>query len=155
MERYRLAELAAASGVTPRTIRYYIAEGLLPPPVGAGPAAAYTVAHRARLALIERLKGRALSLRAIGEQLGALSDEAVRAELARASAPAPTGEAHGAEDRPLSSRTVAPPSLSTREPWERINLTEGVELHVRADRLREPIPLDALIRQARRLLGED
>src|SRR5438045_3652795 len=31
-----IAELAARAGVTPRTIRYYVAEGLLPPPGGRG-----------------------------------------------------------------------------------------------------------------------
>ncbi len=39
MKYYRLNELTGTTGVTPRTIRFYIAEGLLPPPQGAGPAA--------------------------------------------------------------------------------------------------------------------
>jgi hypothetical protein len=37
----------------------------------------------------------------------------------------------------------------------RVALAEGVELHVREDRLREVGPLEALIRQARKLLGEE
>ncbi|MCC6705677.1 MAG: MerR family DNA-binding transcriptional regulator, partial [Thermomicrobiales bacterium] len=35
-ERYSLQELSDAAGVSPRTVRYYIAEGLLPPPEPAG-----------------------------------------------------------------------------------------------------------------------
>lgn len=155
MVRYRLAELAAASGVTPRTIRYYITEGLLPPPAGAGPAAAYTAAHRDRLALIERLKGRYLPLRTIAEQLGALSDDAVRAELAGVSASAtPAGAIGGEVSLPASGAATASPG-PVRESWERIALADGVELHVRTDRLREPVPLEALVGQARRLLGEE
>ena len=38
---YSLQELADLADVTPRTIRYYIVQGLLPSPEGAGPAARY------------------------------------------------------------------------------------------------------------------
>ncbi|MBL8128342.1 MAG: MerR family DNA-binding transcriptional regulator, partial [Chloroflexia bacterium] len=33
-----LADLTEAADVSTRTVRYYIAEGLLPPPEGAGPS---------------------------------------------------------------------------------------------------------------------
>jgi DNA-binding transcriptional MerR regulator len=155
MERYRLAELATLSGVTPRTIRYYIAEGVLPPPTGAGPAAAYTTAHRDRLALIELLKGRYLPLRTIATQLATMSDAAVRDELAREATPSsrpppPVVETGVIRDGPADPAPRSP----AREIWERVALADGVELHVRADRLRNPGPLDALVRQARQLFGE-
>ena len=51
---------------------------------------------------------------------------------------------------PVLLPVVAPP----RESWERIVLADGIELHVRADRRQERILLDALVRQARTLLGE-
>lgn len=140
MERYRLAELAAATNVSPRTIRYYIAEGVLPPPAGSGPAAVYTAAQRDRLLLIGQLKGQYLPLREIGQRLAALSDDAVRAELNDA--------------RTATTPAANPPPPATGERWERITLVDGVELHVRADRLREPIPLAALIRELRRVLDE-
>lgn len=167
MERYRLAELAAATGVSPRTIRYYIAEGLLPPPEGPGPAAVYTAAQRDRLALIALLKTRYLPLREIGQRLAALSDDAVRAELDHARTATASADPDAAivvsrqssEERARSATTPAdrvtepaPPIPSER--WERITLADGVELHVRADRLRRPIPLAALIRESRRVLEE-
>src|SRR5919199_521942 len=81
-ERYRIAELARATGVTPRTIRYYVAEGLLPPPEGAGPAAVYSARHRDRLELIGRLKDQYLPLKEIRRRLATLTDDEVRAWLA-------------------------------------------------------------------------
>lgn len=183
MERYRLAELADITGVTQRTIRFYIAEGLLPPPEGAGPAAVYTAAHRDRLALINGLKERYLPLREIRRRLATLTEPEVRAELqqiAAAPPPAPAatppiaGNALAYLDDVLSRGQRVPPAAGrpaagmppatpypkpsaiapAREHWERITLADGVELHVRVDRLREAIPLDALVRQARKLLGE-
>ena len=49
----------------------------------------------------------------------------------------------------------APIVPATREHWERIVLADGVELHVREDRRAEVSPLEALIRTARKLLGEE
>ena len=66
---YQLAELAAASGVSQRTIRYYQAERLLPRPGKRGRDAVYTGAHLERLALIGELRDRGLTLQTIGELL--------------------------------------------------------------------------------------
>src|SRR5438105_11175791 len=58
-----LAELAEESGIPARTIRFYIARGLLGGPVKAGRGASYTAEHLARLEKIKRLQseGRVLS----------------------------------------------------------------------------------------------
>lgn len=76
-----LAELTEAADVSVRTVRYYIAEGLLPPPVGGGPRSAYTPAHLDRLRLIGRLKAAYLPLKEIRRQLAGLDDAAVRRAL--------------------------------------------------------------------------
>lgn len=47
--RYTLEELASLSGYTRRTIRYYIAEGILSGPVTMGRGAEYTAEHLQRL----------------------------------------------------------------------------------------------------------
>ena len=49
----------------------------------------------------------------------------------------------------------APIVPAQREHWERIVLADGVELHVREDRRAGVSPLEALIRTARKLLGEE
>ena len=58
-----LAELSEESGIPARTIRFYIARGLLDGPVKAGRGAAYTPHHLARLEKIKSLQseGRMLS----------------------------------------------------------------------------------------------
>lgn len=66
---YSLTELADAADVSTRTIRYYIGEGLLPPPVGAGHASRYTSAHLTRLRRIAALKAQYLPLREIRNRL--------------------------------------------------------------------------------------
>jgi DNA-binding transcriptional MerR regulator len=58
-----LAELADASGLPARTIRFYISRGLLSGPVKAGREAEYTERHLERIERIKRLQaeGRPLS----------------------------------------------------------------------------------------------
>lgn len=70
--RYAIGDLAGLVGSTARTIRYYVAQGLLPPPVGAGPGAHYTDAHLERLRLIQRLQRAHLPLSEIRQRLAQL-----------------------------------------------------------------------------------
>lgn len=81
-ESMTLGELTEDAGVSVRTVRYYIAEGLLPPPEGAGPTSAYSRGHLDRLRLIQRLKAAYLPLKEIRRRLAGLDDDAVRAILA-------------------------------------------------------------------------
>ena len=64
-----LAELAEASGLAARTIRFYIARGLLDGPVKAGRAAAYTEDHLARLEKIKKLQAQGRMLSEIGRSV--------------------------------------------------------------------------------------
>jgi DNA-binding transcriptional MerR regulator len=81
--RLTLGELTDTAGVSVRTVRYYIAEGLLPPPDGAGPASAYRAGHLDRLRLIQRMKDAYLPLKEIRRRLAGLDDAAVREALTR------------------------------------------------------------------------
>jgi DNA-binding transcriptional MerR regulator len=78
---YSLADLARLADVTPRTIRYYVAQGLLPSPEAAGPATRYGEGHLARLRLIRRLQRDHLPLAEIRIRLERMEDEAVQAML--------------------------------------------------------------------------
>lgn len=73
--RYTLADLERETGVTARTIRFYISEGLLQPAYGRGPSATYDTDHLLRLQYITRLKNERLSLRDIKERISQLTPE--------------------------------------------------------------------------------
>lgn len=69
-----LAELAEASGLAARTIRFYIARGLLEGPAKAGRAAAYTEEHLARLERIKKLQAQGRMLSEIGRSLAGATE---------------------------------------------------------------------------------
>lgn len=79
--RYTMPDLEAESGVTARTIRYYISQGLLQPAYGRGPTAVYDADHLLRLRYIQQLKGERMPLNEIREHLNTLSPEDVAVAL--------------------------------------------------------------------------
>ena len=78
---YTIGHLAELAGVTPRTIRYYTAEGLLPRPDARGQYALYGEEHLLRLQLIAQLKESYLPLGEIKARIENLDDVQVRALL--------------------------------------------------------------------------
>jgi len=76
-ERRSLEELSRESGLPARTIRYYIARGILPPPLVGGRDACYGREHAERLEKIAALQARGLTLAQIAWQLADKSEEEV------------------------------------------------------------------------------
>jgi DNA-binding transcriptional MerR regulator len=64
-----LAELSEASGIPARTIRFYIARGLLEGPTKAGRGAVYTAIHLATLEKIKQLQAKGRTLAEIAQDL--------------------------------------------------------------------------------------
>ena len=54
--KYSIGELAALTGVTRRTIRFYVQKGLLQPPLGRGRGKHYTDDHLERISRIRELQ---------------------------------------------------------------------------------------------------
>ncbi len=115
--RYGIEELAVLGGVTRRTVRYYVMEGLLPAPLGVGRGRHYGPEHLARLQAVKAMQERGLSL------------DAVRAEITRP-----------ARGRAAAKAAVASPAETQAAPsaWRRLELVPGVELHVEAGRRLPP-----------------
>jgi len=145
-EETTIGELAEREGLTPRTIRYYVAEGLLPPPRAEGKQWFYGPAHAVRLRLIRRLQAEHLPLKEIRARLGALSLAEMEGLLG--AAPRPRGRmsarrlfeailkpeartAAAATEAPLLLRQMMPPPPAAPAPsvWRRVTLAPGVELH--------------------------
>jgi DNA-binding transcriptional MerR regulator len=174
-DRYSVTELADLAGVTPRTVRYYLAQGLLPAPGQSGPGSKYDPDHLARLRLIRRLQGEHLPLAEIRRRLETLDEAEIR-DLAGAGNPAPpidsaldylrsvlgVGEtrANAYADAPMPppAESTSPPAApgpppAERSQWERIVLGPDIELHIR-----RPLPraqnrqVDRLVTIARELL---
>ncbi len=74
---YTIADLARLTGVNVRTIRYYLAQGLIPASGESGPGAHYGEGHIDRLRLTKRLQTQHLPLAEIRLRLAELSDEDV------------------------------------------------------------------------------
>ena len=160
-DAYTLTDLADLADVTPRTVRYYIAQGLLPTPSQLGPGARYGDRHLDRIRLIKLLQREHLPLAEIRARLEKLDDRQV-AHMAR-SAPSTTKPIGSAADyirsvlrAPMaiesprmtadslaigrqvrepevapSAPALAPSSTPGRSQWDRISLSPDVELHVR------------------------
>ena len=85
-----IADLATRAGVTARTIRYYVAEGLLPPPEGHGQHRLYSSHHLRLLGAIKHLKEAYLPLVEIRRRLAHLSDADLERLTATGHEPLPT-----------------------------------------------------------------
>ncbi len=80
-DRYTVDELAAAAGVTVRTLRFYATKGLVPAPELRGRVGFYDQAHLARLRLIHDLQEAGFTLSAIERFLARMPDNATAEDV--------------------------------------------------------------------------
>ena len=114
-ERYAIGDLARLAGVSRRTVRYYVQESLIAPPLGIGRGNHYGPDHLEQILRIKAL-----------QQAGKTLDEIRRAPL------------HRAGSRLTPSPPPEPPAPE-RSIWRRLELAPGVELQV-AGNIRLPPP---------------
>jgi DNA-binding transcriptional MerR regulator len=155
---FTLEELAELVDIPVRTIRYYIAEGLLPGPEGRGKATTYGAEHLLRLRLIRLLSARHMPLAemagllrglALAEVQTLLSEEEARArELEEAARPAQAREylatllKNAQAVRQGPTPTGSPPSAPRPEP-------PGSRLPAPAPPLTRSLPPGGVREQAR------
>ena len=122
--RYAIGDLADLGGVSRRTVRYYVQEGLLPQPLGLGRGNHYGEEHLAQLLRVKAL-----------QEAGQTLDE-IRGELGQKTT--------------IAALRPQPDAARTRSLWRRIELAPGVELHVSANnRLPGPARLEELAQWCR------
>ncbi|HSV72419.1 MAG TPA: MerR family transcriptional regulator [Chthonomonadales bacterium] len=107
-----IGELARDAGVTPRTVRYYVAEGLLPAPEHYGRQAVYTLRHLLLVRAIRAMRAEDLPLRKIALVLASSTEEALE-QIARrpqgAAEPMYVQEPTMEYDRPATPSAERPP----------------------------------------------
>jgi DNA-binding transcriptional MerR regulator len=115
-----MQELSAQSGVTARTLRHWIHEGVLPQPMGRGRAARYGTHHVLRAQATQALRRAGNSLSAARRKLAAMSPEELGAYAPK---PVRVTDAHGVP--------AAPPAPSYPcDHWEIVQLMDGMVLMV-------------------------
>ena len=126
--RYAIGDLARLAGVSRRTVRYYVQEGLIPAPLGVGRGNHYSRAH-----LDEILRVKAM------QEAGRSLDEIRRGPVDRATSAQRDSEAAATPERTL---------------WRRLSLSPGVEIHIASHvRLPSPSRLQELADWCRQHLG--
>jgi DNA-binding transcriptional MerR regulator len=125
-----LPDLADRAGVSIRTVRYYIQQGLLQEPEARGPGAHYTEEHLDRLLLIKRLQKEHLPLAEIRKAIQSGAAEAAIPRSARDYVRSVLGKQHSVNEV-MSSPPMQVPDEPVRSQWERITLAPDIELHLR------------------------
>jgi DNA-binding transcriptional MerR regulator len=144
-----------------RTVRYYLAEGLIPTAEEKqGTASVFGFRHLLQLLVVKKLQAEGLPIRAIRELVTGKTERQLErllgVENGQASGPAARGEAlsylesllQKSASAPLPSATppaqqsppsapLASPSAATCETWARVELEPGLEVHV-SDGYRAP-----------------
>ena len=182
MADFDITELSERADVTPRTVHFYVQQGLLPPAGSPGPGARYSEGHIARIKLIRLLQKQHLPLAEIARRTKGLTDEQiaalivetkqrraeergsaldyVRSVLAEArtkghAAQTPAPQATLRRPAMMQIDGGSPPAMAERSQWERYTLADGMELHVRRPLTRvEQRQLDKLMAAARTILTD-
>src|SRR5688572_19368178 len=168
-EALDLASLSDLAGVSVRTVRYYIQQGLLPAPESRGPGAHYGPEHLDRLRLIRRLQREHLPLAEIRRRLDQAQPEDIKQMMvAEPMAPSSAGDYIRSVLHPNAptvdiqwpSSPQSSPHRSSKPPaqsqWDRISIAPDVELHVRRPLSREQNrQVDRLIDAARTIFEDN
>jgi DNA-binding transcriptional MerR regulator len=158
---YTVSDLESLTGINRRTIHFYVKEGVIPAPSGAGGGARYGEEHLLRLQLTRDLQKSHLKLSGIREAMDRLSLEQMRTMAKKAGTPSKPWDMHALEGWVESrvhrgiagpawnrsmldlvsgsaapqapARPAQPPAPATGETWERIRVAEGFEVLLRSD----------------------
>lgn len=127
---FAIGELEEVTGVPRRTIYFYVQQGILPPPSGAGLAARYHQSHLLRLQAIPRLREIGWRLDRIREFFQSATDAEIQVIVEGAK---PVEEEPVAFARSAPSPIPPAPSAARPTLFARYSLAPGVDLFVQRD----------------------
>ena len=107
-----------------RAVRFYVANGLLDRPEGAGTAATYGYRHLLQLLAIKIRQREGQTLDAIKAEMQQVTGDALERRVAASLAPALALHLDPGAQKAGTSPVAA---------WQRISIADGIELHVRDD----------------------
>ena len=120
----RPTNASARAAPSARSIRFYVANGLLARPEGTGTAATYNYRHFLQLLAIKIRQREGVTLDIIKREMTDFTGDALERRVASSLA-----AALGATVETRRQATDDDPSMS----WRRVAVADGVELHVRDD----------------------
>jgi DNA-binding transcriptional MerR regulator len=109
-EKYTIDDLSELTGLTRRTIRFYIQEGIIEPPAGRGRGGFYFDSHLSDLSKIKELQEKGLNLESIKNIINSKDYSADR-----------------------ESGEIPSAGRLSRQVWAKYELAEGIELNIRRD----------------------
>jgi DNA-binding transcriptional MerR regulator len=119
----RPTNASARAAPTARSVRFYVANGLLDRPEGTGTAATYNYRHLLQLLAIKIRQREGQSLEKIKSEMKDVTGDALERRIATSLAPALTS---GAD-------TTAEREDGNTYSWRRTPVADGIELHIRED----------------------
>ena len=144
-KRYSIGELTNLTGISRRSVHYYVQRGLTPPPLGAGRGHYYTDIHLTRIRAIKEFQEQGLTLDEIEERFKTPQPEILGHSLSLENSMMSSFSA----ENTLTYDEGREPTLLTR-----IKVAEGVEMTIESGTYRlSPARLRKLQRAVRDILG--
>lgn len=119
----RPTNASARAAPSARSVRFYVASGLLDRPEGTGTAATYNYRHLLQLLSIKIRQREGQSLEKIKEEMKDVTGDALERRIATSLAPALVSGADTTVEREDGQSWK----------WRRAPVAEGIELHIRED----------------------
>ena len=119
----RPTNASARAAPTARSVRFYVANGLLDRPEGTGTAATYNYRHLLQLLAIKIRQREGQSLEKIKEEMKDVTGDALERRIATSLAPALLSGADNTVEKEVSNTYT----------WRRAPVADGIELHIRED----------------------
>ena len=119
----RPTNASARAAPSARSVRFYVANGLLDRPEGTGTAATYNYRHLLQLLAIKIRQREGQSLEKIKEEMKDVTGDALERRIATSLAPALMSGADSTVEREDANTYT----------WRRAPVADGIELHIRED----------------------